>query len=91
MQEKTSVMLAEMRKLAVDFFPTYERQLERWDSGFLFPKISWVDFLIADWFETIRIAYPALLTDYPRLDEYRQRVHDLPELSAYIKNRKLSY
>ncbi|KAI1699838.1 hypothetical protein DdX_17069 [Ditylenchus destructor] len=56
----------------------------------LFSSITWADFAVADFFETLQLAYPAMWTGYPMLEVYRNKVHSLPQLSAYLSQRKVT-
>uniref|UniRef100_A0A915D4W6 GST C-terminal domain-containing protein n=1 Tax=Ditylenchus dipsaci TaxID=166011 RepID=A0A915D4W6_9BILA len=87
-KKKSPETVSNALKAAEELFPFYERQLQAFDSGLLFPSITWADFFVADFFETFSRAFPVIWSGYPTLQQYHQKVHSLPQLVNYLKTRK---
>jgi len=72
-------------------FPIYERLLKESGSGFLVRSgLTWVDFVVSEFFNTISYMDPELWKQYSDLEEYRKRVQSLPQIKKYIESRKYS-
>ncbi|KAI1703638.1 putative glutathione S-transferase 5 [Ditylenchus destructor] len=73
-------------------FPTYVSQIEASGSGFLMPSgVTWADFPVANFLETFKNTQPDLWSGrWPVLEEFHRRVHALPRIDEYVKNRKFS-
>ena len=52
------------------------------DSG-----LTWVDFLVVEYIDSVHGHAPELLKNYPELLEHSKRVHALPQLQKYLQNR----
>uniref|UniRef100_A0A914QSR3 GST C-terminal domain-containing protein n=1 Tax=Panagrolaimus davidi TaxID=227884 RepID=A0A914QSR3_9BILA len=52
------------------------------DSG-----LTWVDFLVSEYFDSINGHAPELLKNYPELLEHSKKVHSLPNLQKYLGSR----
>uniref|UniRef100_A0AC34G672 Glutathione S-transferase n=1 Tax=Panagrolaimus sp. ES5 TaxID=591445 RepID=A0AC34G672_9BILA len=52
------------------------------DSG-----LTWVDFLVAEYFDSINGHARELLKNYPELLEHSKKVHSLPQLQKYLSTR----
>jgi len=71
------------------FFPVYTRRLRESGSGYLLPSgITWPDFVVADFFDSVRHAKPTAFEDYPELAEFYHRLSSLPQLAGYLDGRK---
>lgn len=58
-------------------------------SGFLVKGgLSWVDFVVAEQVLTFSGFDPETLKKYPEMLEHMKRVYDLPQIKAYVENRK---
>lgn len=51
-------------------------------------ELVWIDFALADFFQTLSILEPMLFDNYPSLLEYQKRVWGLPELKAYFESER---
>lgn len=49
--------------------------------------MTWADFLVADFLESIRRLYPTVLSSYPILEKYHNFIHSLPQLQNYLSKR----
>ncbi|KAI1693372.1 putative glutathione S-transferase 5 [Ditylenchus destructor] len=72
-------------------FPQYVRLLKESGSGFLAPSgLTFVDFIVADYFEHwVNKFEPELMKEnYPEIVTFVDKIHLLPELQHYLKNRR---
>jgi hypothetical protein len=53
-------------------------------------ELVWIDFALADFFQTLNILEPMLFDNYPNLLEYQKRTWGLPELKAYFESGRFS-
>ena len=53
-------------------------------------EIVWIDFALADLFQTLNILEPMIFDNYPKLLEYQKRVWALPELKGYFESERFS-
>jgi glutathione S-transferase len=73
------------------YFPIYEKALQSSPSGFVAPSgITYVDFIVAEFFTTIHNIHPEVLARYPAVEKHRQRVHSDPRVKKYVEGRKQS-
>uniref|UniRef100_A0AC34FAJ1 Glutathione S-transferase n=1 Tax=Panagrolaimus sp. ES5 TaxID=591445 RepID=A0AC34FAJ1_9BILA len=70
------------------YFPYFSNYLKESKSGFMAPSgLSWVDFVITEFFTTLIQIEPKTLDKYPDLKEYLKRVHQVPQLKEYYSQR----
>ena len=70
------------------YVPLFERQLAEAGNGYLHPSgISWIDFYAAALLYTSRNHLDDFKKSKP-LNDHCDRIHALPELKVYLKNRK---
>jgi len=70
-------------------FPMYEKMLACSKSGFFAPSgLTFVDFIIADYFFTLNKLEPDTMAGYSTLVEFMNRVLGLPKLKNYVSTRK---
>ena len=50
-------------------------------------ELTWVDFLTAEFYETFSNLVPGLFDDYPKIASLYEKVHGLPQIQDYLKNR----
>jgi hypothetical protein len=48
--------------------------------------LTWFDFALGDFFQTLELLDKKYLANYPKLREYQQRVWKLPELAKYFES-----
>jgi glutathione S-transferase len=73
------------------YFPLYEKLLKESGSGFLVKGgLTWIDFVVSEFFNTIVYMDPVSWKKYPTLEEYRERVQSLPQIKKYVESRKYS-
>jgi len=71
------------------YLPLYVGALNSSASGFIAASgLTWVDFLICENLRTLANIEQGLLGKYPELEQYIQRVLELPQLKGYISTRK---
>ena len=58
------------------------------DKHFIAGEITWIDFAIADFFQTLGLLDAEYLKDFPKLAALQQRVWALPELQAYYSSTR---
>lgn len=56
------------------------------NNEFIAGGLTWIDFALADFFQTLNILDKAYLAEFPKLLEYQQRVFGLPELKDYFSS-----
>ncbi|KAF7638000.1 Glutathione S-transferase-1 [Meloidogyne graminicola] len=72
------------------YLPFYEKRLEESNSGFILPSgISYVDFSIAHFIGMLKTMENEILNKYPKLVEYTNNFHKLPQLKEYLSKRKI--
>jgi glutathione S-transferase len=57
------------------------------EKEFMAGEITWVDFGIADFLQALGLFTPDLLTEFPKLKAYQERVWSLPQLKGYFSSR----
>jgi len=73
---------------AAQHLPYYVKLLKQSGSGFFAPSgLTFVDFIIADYFCTQKRIEPEMLKNYPELEAHYTKVHSLPQLKDYLANR----
>jgi len=78
------------------YLPIYGRQLANHTlgsntAGFFFSSgVTWVDFVVANWFETMNNLHANEWAQWKVLEDYRKRVYALPKIAEYIKTRPTS-
>lgn len=71
------------------YFPIYEKKFAGSTSGFVAPSgLTYVDFMVAEFFTTIYNVHPEVLARYPSAEKHRQRVHSDPRVKKYVEGRK---
>jgi glutathione S-transferase len=70
-------------------FPMLEKLVTQSGSGFILPSgISYADFYIASFIDTMyKPVEGEYLAKYPKLMEYIDRVHGVPQLKEYMSKR----
>ena len=72
-------------------FPVYVRVLKESGSGFFVKSgLTWIDFMVSEYFTTLKNIDTGLFNMYPQLMEYRKRVQTHPKVRDYISKRKES-
>jgi glutathione S-transferase len=67
----------------------YEKKLNQSGSGFLLRSgLTMVDFMVAEYMDTLRKDEPEFMAKYPEVVKYIDRVNSLPQLKEYIAKRK---
>uniref|UniRef100_A0A914QZ55 glutathione transferase n=1 Tax=Panagrolaimus davidi TaxID=227884 RepID=A0A914QZ55_9BILA len=71
------------------YFPVIVHLLKQSKSGFFADSgITWVDFFISEYVDSIQNLDPELAKQYLELLEHSLKVHSLPQLQNYLKSRK---
>ncbi|KAI1709687.1 putative glutathione S-transferase 5 [Ditylenchus destructor] len=85
---RESVFLPALEK----YFPFFLKRLQESGSGYFVKSgITWVDFLVADYLTNVVIHGDGVLeSQFPNLEEYRQRILRNPKIKDYISSRKQS-
>uniref|UniRef100_A0A914QYA1 GST C-terminal domain-containing protein n=1 Tax=Panagrolaimus davidi TaxID=227884 RepID=A0A914QYA1_9BILA len=74
------------------YFPIFSNYLKESKSGFMVSSgLTWVDFVITEFFTTLIQFHPNTFDKYPDLKEYLNRVHQVPELKDYYSKRPNVY
>uniref|UniRef100_A0A914QK43 glutathione transferase n=1 Tax=Panagrolaimus davidi TaxID=227884 RepID=A0A914QK43_9BILA len=69
-------------------FLTYlTKILENSGSGFLGSKFTWADAFLAEGITTMLLFDDHLKADYPKIVQYKERVHSLPKIKEYVEKR----
>uniref|UniRef100_A0A914N768 glutathione transferase n=1 Tax=Meloidogyne incognita TaxID=6306 RepID=A0A914N768_MELIC len=72
------------------YFPLYEKRLEESNSGFILPSgLSFVDFSIAHFIETMTKMEKDIMAKYPKLVDHSKRIYSLPQLKEYLNKTKI--
>jgi glutathione S-transferase len=58
------------------------------DKEYIAGGITWIDFALADFFQTLSLLSEDILKAFPKLTEYWKRVWALPELKNYFASDK---
>lgn len=58
------------------------------EKQFIAGGLTWFDFGLADFLQTLRLLSGDYLKAFPKLEEYQQRVWALPELAAYFGSER---
>jgi glutathione S-transferase len=70
-------------------FPKFVKLLEQSGSGFFAPSgLTYVDFVLAEYFVNVRRNEPDVFGEYPELIAFVDRVYALPQLKEYLAARK---
>uniref|UniRef100_A0A914CVG2 glutathione transferase n=1 Tax=Acrobeloides nanus TaxID=290746 RepID=A0A914CVG2_9BILA len=71
--------------------PILEKLLKEAGTGF-FGKdgVTWVDFNVVEYINTLEGMDPETLNKYPELINFKQRVYELPQIKNYVETRKIS-
>lgn len=56
-------------------------------SGFFGPRLSYADFVVANYVLHHSKEYPEVFAPFGKLLQHAQRVHQLPQLQDYLKRR----
>lgn len=69
-------------------FETYLKKLNGIlaENQFMCGELTWMDFALADFFQTLGLLSEEILKPFPKLVEYQKRVWDLPELKDYFSS-----
>uniref|UniRef100_A0A914YGQ2 glutathione transferase n=1 Tax=Panagrolaimus superbus TaxID=310955 RepID=A0A914YGQ2_9BILA len=78
--------------------PKYEESCQRWytylqkrldktKSGFIASKLSWGDLFLAEGIKTAQNFDDQIEKKYPKIVEYKKRVHSQPKIKEYIEKR----
>ncbi|KAF7633276.1 GST N-terminal domain-containing protein, partial [Meloidogyne graminicola] len=87
-QQENPTNFEKFQNLINQYLPIYQRQLQLFpSSNFLFKKLSWPDFLVVDFVESLTIVRPFALIKYPELVELRRKIYELPQLQNYLSKR----
>ncbi|KAI6184852.1 GST protein [Aphelenchoides bicaudatus] len=71
-----------------NYMPLYEQILKESGSGFFVASgVTWVDFYVSEFFLNLQNYAPNVIGEYKFVAEYLERVHNLPQIKEYIKNR----
>jgi glutathione S-transferase len=52
--------------------------------SFMAGEITWIDFAIADFIQILGLFSPNLISEFPQLKAYQERIWSLPELKNYF-------
>jgi glutathione S-transferase len=55
---------------------------------FIAGELTWFDFALADFLQTLSLLHPSYQNPYPKLIEYYQRIWGLPELKPYFNSQR---
>jgi glutathione S-transferase len=67
----------------------YEKKLNQSSSGYLLRSgLTMVDFMVAEYLDTLRTDEPDFMAKFPELGKYIDRVNALPQLKEYMAKRK---
>jgi len=58
------------------------------EKEFMAGGLTWFDFAVADFLQTLGLLHENYLKNYPKLAEYQKRVWALPELAAYFSSER---
>ena len=76
---------------AEKMYPRLVEVISKSKSGFLADSgLSWGDFALAESLFSFSSFDPAFAKNYPKLVEYQKKVHAVPQIQSYVKNRKES-
>uniref|UniRef100_A0A914CPV3 glutathione transferase n=1 Tax=Acrobeloides nanus TaxID=290746 RepID=A0A914CPV3_9BILA len=65
-----------------------EKYLKNAGNGFLFAGgLTWMDFSASEFHDTLNGFHPELFKNHPELLKHSEKVHSLPQLQDYLKNR----
>jgi len=71
------------------YYPIYVKTLHDSGSGFVVKSgLTWADFLLSEHLHTVHHMHPEALKKYPELEQYLQRIQQLPQIKKYIEGRK---
>jgi hypothetical protein len=74
---------------AATHFPRFVKLLAQSGTGFFAPSgPTFVDFVLAEYFDNVRENEPDTFAKYPELTAHSAKVHSLPQLKEYMAKRK---
>ncbi|KAL7075271.1 hypothetical protein ACQ4LE_005672 [Meloidogyne hapla] len=72
------------------YLPLFDKLLKDSNSGYLLPSgLSFVDFSVAHFIGILSKMEPEIISKYPKLIEFSNNFHSLPQLKDYIIKRKI--
>lgn len=73
---------------AIKSFEPYTKKLDGLlgNKEFICGGITWADFVLADFLQTLGLLHEDILKAFPKLVEYQKRVWGLPELKDYFSS-----
>ena len=79
------------QKALAEAIKTFEPYLKKLtgllgEKNFLAGELTWVDFSVADFLQTLNLLSEEILKPFPKLHEHQKRVWALPELKAYFSS-----
>jgi len=73
------------------YYPIYVKAIKESGSGFIAKSgLTYVDFTVAEFFNTIIQIEGEVMKKYPELVQYVQRVHAVPQIKKYVETRKVT-
>nr|CAD2163744.1 unnamed protein product [Meloidogyne enterolobii] len=70
-------------------FPLFVKLLAESGSGFFVKSgLTYVDFVLAEYFELVRLFEPEIVGKYKELTAFIDKVHSVPKLKTYFSTRK---
>uniref|UniRef100_A0AC34R578 Glutathione S-transferase n=2 Tax=Panagrolaimus sp. JU765 TaxID=591449 RepID=A0AC34R578_9BILA len=86
--DKAALFNRQFKPAADKYIPALERALHASGSGFFSKKgVSYVDFYVAEYVDTLNGFLPEFLVKHPALLDHSKRVHDLPQIQKYLSTR----
>uniref|UniRef100_A0A914PFL3 glutathione transferase n=1 Tax=Panagrolaimus davidi TaxID=227884 RepID=A0A914PFL3_9BILA len=73
------------------YWPLVQKRLDKSGTGFFVSKLSWADFFLADKIETAMNLDKNFEKKFPKMIEYKNRIHSESKIQEYLKNRKESF
>ncbi|KAF7635100.1 hypothetical protein Mgra_00005541 [Meloidogyne graminicola] len=71
-------------------FPLFVKLLAQSGSGFFLPSgLTYVDFVIAEYFESVRLLEPEVIGKYKELTDFVAKIYSEPKLKSYLSTRKV--
>ncbi|KAE9548825.1 hypothetical protein FO519_007961 [Halicephalobus sp. NKZ332] len=84
---KTEVLVPNLHK----YLPKFVSLLKASKSDFFADSgLTWVDFAISEYFDSMSKAAPEVTGKYTELQEHSKRVHSLPQLQSYLSSRPVT-
>uniref|UniRef100_A0AC34Q6R0 Glutathione S-transferase n=1 Tax=Panagrolaimus sp. JU765 TaxID=591449 RepID=A0AC34Q6R0_9BILA len=79
---------AELAENVKKYWPKLVQALRASKSRFFADSgLTWVDFFVAEYTDSIAKTFPVLVSQFPDLIQHSSRVHALPQLQDYLKTR----